>query len=95
MTNPDTMGMVHRYLVTATVDLKMDTWAVTGMFANWIEGRENGDRETWLVTVFDRDSSSFLDAARNIGVTVEEIEGADDTESYTMVVGELGSGWRP
>jgi hypothetical protein len=64
---------VRRFLGTAPVDRKMLTCAATGMFANWLEGRENGDRETWLVTVFDEDAEAFLDTARNIGVTVEEI----------------------
>jgi hypothetical protein len=85
---------VHRYLVTASADLKMDTWAATGMFANWLEGRPNGDCETWLVTVFDEDSASFLEAARQVGVTVEEIEGAGGSESYVLLAGEPGSGWQ-
>jgi hypothetical protein len=84
---------VHRFLVTASADLKMLTWAATGMFANWIEGRENGGRETWLMTVFDEDAGSFLDAARNCGVTVEKINGGGESESYVLRVGEPGSGW--
>lgn len=88
------MSGVHRYLVTASVDLKMNTWAATAMFSNWLGGRENGDRETWLVTVFANRSESFLLAARNIGVTVEEIEGGGESESYALRVGEPGSGWQ-
>ena len=84
---------VHRYLLTAPADLKMDTWAATGMFANWIEGRANGDRETWLVTCYDHHSQSFLTAAETIGVTVQEIEGAGDSETYRLVIGAPGSGW--
>lgn len=88
------MSDVHRYLITAPADLKMTMWAATGMFANWLEGRENGDRETWLATVFDQQSEGFLIAARNVGVTVEEIEGGGDTESYRLLVGETGTGWQ-
>lgn len=88
-------GDVHRYLVTASTDLKMHTWSVTGMFSNWLEGRisKNRGRETWLVTVFDQDSARFLEACELIGVTVEEIEGSGDTESYVLRVGEPGTGW--
>ncbi|MGB3443869.1 MAG: hypothetical protein WBA97_34460 [Actinophytocola sp.] len=88
------MGDVHRYLITAPADLKMDLWATTGMFANWLEGRENGDRETWLATVFDKQAEGFLIAARTVGVTVEEIEGGGDTETYRLLVGEPGTGWQ-
>lgn len=87
-------GAGHRYLVTADFGLKMDTWAVTCMFTNWIEGRDNGDRETWLVTVFDQDARRFLEACELIGVTVEEIHGAGDTETYELVLGKPGTGWK-
>ena len=76
------------------VRLTLDQWAATAMFANWIEGRAKGDRETWLVTCYDEHSGGFLQAARNVGVTVEEIEGGGDDESYVLVVGEPGSGWQ-
>jgi hypothetical protein len=72
----------------------MDTWAVTCMFSNWLEGRENGDRETWLTTVYDQDSATFLDVCQRIGVTVEEIEGGGDTETYVLRVGKPGTGWK-
>jgi hypothetical protein len=85
---------VHRYLFTAPFDLRMDTWAATGMFTNWIEGRGPEDRQTWLVICFDQDSASFLDVARTISVTVEEIEGAGDDERYVLLVGEPGTGWQ-
>lgn len=87
------MNEVHRYLITAPTDLKMGLWTATAMFTNWLEGRENGDRETWLTTVFDQDSRGFLTAARTVGVTVEEIEGGGDAETYRLVVGEPGTGW--
>jgi hypothetical protein len=86
---------VHRYLVTATADLQTSIWAVTGTFTNWLERRPLTDgRETWLATVFDRESESFLAAARAIGVTVEEVQGGGDSESYDLLVGEPGSGWQ-
>jgi hypothetical protein len=85
---------VHRFLVTAPDDLKMNTWAATRMFSNWVEGRENGSRETWLVTVYAAHAESFLETARNIGVTVEEIKGGGESQSYVLRVGEPGSGWQ-
>lgn len=88
------LGDVHRYLITAPIAERMDTWAATGMFANWIEGRGPEDRQTWLVTCFDHHAPSFLAAARNIGVTVEEIEGAGDDERYVLIAGEPGTGWQ-
>jgi len=86
-------GGVHRFLVTAAVGPKFNMWAATAYYANWIEGRENGGCETWLVTCFDEQASAFLMAASAVGVTVEEIEGAGDTESYLLRVGEPGTGW--
>lgn len=85
---------VHRYLVTGTEAQKWDAWLPTGAVANWIEGRENGDdRETWLVTCMGEHAEAFLTAARDAGVTVEEISGAGDTEAYTLVCGAPGTGW--
>ena len=88
-------GQCHRYLVTAPLDLRMNTWAATAMFTNWLEGRGLEERQTWLVTCFDNRRESFLAAARTIGVTVEEISGAGDDEHYILLVGEPGSGWTP
>lgn len=48
----------------------------------------------WLATVFDQQAEGFLTAARTVGVTVEEIEGGGDTESYRLLVGEPGTGWQ-
>ncbi len=84
---------VHRFLVTAPIHLRLAVWADTAAFANWIEGRGPQDRETWLVTSFSQHADSFLEVARDIGVTVEEIEGAGDDERYVMLVGEHGTGW--
>jgi sarcosine oxidase delta subunit len=87
---------VHRYLVTAQAGPKMDMWADTGAFANWITGRDNpsgNETETWLVTVYAENSEAFLTAARDARVTVEEIQGSDDTEQYLLRVGEPGTGW--
>lgn len=86
---------VHRYLVTAPTDSKMAMWLATGGFANWLEGRGNGDRETWLVTVFDENSAAFLQAGLAAGVTIEEIEGSGKTETYVLRVGKPGTGWQP
>lgn len=86
---------VHRYLVTAPDGPRMDMWTATGMYANWIEGRENKSRgETWLVTVFGEHTEHFLEAGRATGVTVEEIEGGGETERYILCVGEPGTGWQ-
>lgn len=87
---------VGRFLVTASPELKMDAWLATGSFANWLESRENGpDLETSLVTVFEEDREVFLTLTQEAGVTVEEIHGGGDTETYVLLVGEPGSGWRP
>jgi hypothetical protein len=80
---------VHRYLVTAPEGPRMDMWAATGSFANWLDGRD----ETFLVTCFDEDSEQFLAAARATAVTVQEIQGGGDTETYDLLVGEPGTGW--
>lgn len=84
---------VHRYLVTGDDARRMEAWMPTAGYANWIEGREKGGRETWLVTCYAEHAKAFLRATEAAGVTVEEIEGAGDTESYKLVVGEPGSGW--
>jgi hypothetical protein len=86
---------VHRFLVTAEAGPKMDMWSRTGAFANWLDGRDNPrGGETWLVTVYAENGDEFLDAARDTGVTVEEIESSDDTEHYLLRVGEPGTGWQ-
>ena len=85
---------VHRFLVTASVDDRMKAWLNTCAYANWIEGRENRHgSETWMVTVLGEHAEHFLEVARQVNATVEEIEGADDTERYLLRVGEPGSGW--
>lgn len=87
---------VHRYLVTGEIGPRMDVWAYTAAYANWIEGRLAPGRaatETWLVICFDEHAAAFLAYAKAAGVTVEEIEGAGDDESYTLLVGDPGSGW--
>lgn len=87
---------VHRYLVTGDAAQRMEAWMPVAGYTNWIEGRENGaDRETWLVTGFAEHRVPFLAAAKAAGVTVEEIEGAGDDETYRLLVGEPGSGWTP
>lgn len=84
---------VHRYLVTGDEDQRMDTWSPTAGYTNWIEGSENGNRETWLVTCYAEHAKAFLRDAEAAGVTVEQINGAGDTETYTLVIGNPGSGW--
>lgn len=88
---------VHRFLVTAPDDPRIDMWYATAAYANWLDGRDNerlGDGyETWLVTVFGEHEEHFVTAARAVGVTVEEIEGGGDTERYVLRVGEPGTGW--
>lgn len=85
---------VRRFLVTAPICERMDMWAATAAFANWIEGRGPEDRETWLVTCFDVHARIFLAAAREVGATVEQIEGAGDTERYVLLTGEAATGWQ-
>lgn len=89
---------VRSYVVTGDDAQRVNAWIPTGAFANWIEGRRCGDgldRETWLVTCFDEHRAAFLDASKAAGVTVEEIEGAGDAETYKLLVGEPGTGWTP
>lgn len=90
------IGPVHRFLVTAPIGQRIDIWAVTGRYANWIEGRGPAERETWLVTCFDQHAARFRRtcAARD-KTTLEEIEGAGDDERYTLVSGNPEAGWRP
>ena len=89
-------GGVRRFLVTASLDDRMDVWAATAAFSNWLEGRGPEDRETWLVTCPGEYSAAFLAAAQaRPAATVEEIEGAGDSERYVMLAGEPGSGWKP
>lgn len=87
---------VHRYLVTDDDAPCECAWMATCAFANWIEGRCTPGRaaaETWLVTCFAEDAEAFLSAAKTAGVTVEEIEGAGDSETYKLLAGAPGSGW--
>lgn len=85
---------VHRFLVTGLEPTGIRLGVVTGLYAHWIEARDNQHGTlTWLVTVLDSHGERFLEAARRVGATVEEIEGADDTERYLLRVGEPGTGW--
>jgi hypothetical protein len=90
---------VHRFLVTGSDAARMTMWAQTCLYTNWIEGRPNQrGGETWLVTVWAEQVESvdhFLDAARDVSATVEEIEGAGDEERYLLRVGSPGTGWVP
>jgi len=87
---------VHRYLVTASDDeRRLTMWRCTAIYANWLDGRENPrGGETWLVTVFADKRQQFLDSARAVHVTVEEIHGGGDDETYELQVGEPGTGWQ-
>lgn len=83
-----------RFLATSPISERMDMWAATATYTNWIEGRRGPkDRETWLVMCVGEYVSDFLEVARRAGVTVERIEGAGDDERYVMLVGEPGTGW--
>ena len=84
---------VQRFLVTSTFDQRMDVWSATASYANWIEGRGNGDRETWLVTCFDENCDTFLASARAADATVERVAGGGDAEAYELLVGAPGTGW--
>jgi hypothetical protein len=85
---------VRRFLVTASEGDRIAMWEAVGPYSNWIEGRLRArGGETWLVTVFGEDANRFLEIARRVGATVEEIEGGGDDERYLLRVGEPGSGW--
>lgn len=88
------MTELRRFLVTAPDDLRLDLWAATSMMTNWLEGRDAGPgRQTWHV-MSSGPSSGFLSAAESIGVTVEEIHGTGNSESYELLVGRPGTGWQ-
>lgn len=84
-----------QYLVTASFNQRMDMWAATATFSNWFEGRGPQDRQTWLVACVADCADAFLGVARQLGVTVEAIEGSGDDERYVLLVGEPGTGWTP
>lgn len=84
---------VHRFLVTADFDHKMAMWSLTAPYANWIEGRDNGPWETWLVTCFAENAGDFLSAARATEVTVEEIQDAGEAENYVFRTGDRAMAW--
>lgn len=86
---------VHRFLITASDGPRIDVWAATADYSNWLEGRDNRDRETWLVMVMGADAQRFLTAARMAGATVEELIIDSDTERYELRVGAAGTGWAP
>lgn len=87
---------VRRFLVTAPVGDRMDVWAATSTYANWIEGRGPQERETWLATCPGQYAEHFIAAARcRPDLTVEEIQGAGDDERYELVAGQPGTGWKP
>lgn len=88
--------MTVRHLLVTAPDLhtRMRLWLPSAYVANWLEGRPNRHgTETWAVTIFDEHAETFLANARTLGVTVEEIDGAGDDESYRLLVGAPGSGW--
>ncbi|MGH3222255.1 MAG: hypothetical protein ACRDPY_26775 [Streptosporangiaceae bacterium] len=85
---------VRRFLVTASLGDRMDVWAATAAYANWIDGRGPEERQTWLVTCLGEHGDHFLAAAKGRpDVTVEEIQGAGDDERYELLAGKPGSGW--
>ena len=86
---------LRRFLVTAGTGERMSLWAAMATVSNWIEGRGPEERQTWLVMVIGDGADAFLGAARTLGVTVEELEGAGDEEHRTLLVGEPGTGWKP
>lgn len=89
---------VRFLLVTApSTRGRLTLWMATSLYANWIEGRPHPRREgieTWKVTVIDgAHATALLDVAGRLGATVEEIDGADEDETYRLLVGTPGSGW--
>jgi hypothetical protein len=86
---------LRRFLVTAELGTRMDLWATTATFTNWLEGRGPAERETWMVMCPGEYGEAFLEASRQLGATVEEIDGAGDGERYVLRVGEPGTGWQP
>jgi hypothetical protein len=85
---------LHRYLVTAETRAWVQLWTACAQVTNWIEGRGPQDRQTWLVMCPGKYAGGFLHFAGEVGATVEEIEGAGDSEQYVLRAGEPGTGWQ-
>lgn len=88
---------VHRFLVTASIEDRMNIWAATAARCNWLgEAKGPVERETWLVTCFDKDAHLMRTAVTAFpDATLQEIEFAGDVEQYVAVCGDPERGWKP
>ena len=84
---------ILRALVTGEQPALLSMNQRTAYYANWIDSKQKDGRETYIVTVFDNERHQFIDTALQTGVTVEEIHGAGDDETYELLVGAPGTGW--
>lgn len=87
-----------RFLLVTTDDegKRLGFHFAVAAVANSFERREvegaDPPRATINYVVDDQHLTPFLAVAREVGVTVEEIEPGDE-ETYTLLVGEPGTGW--
>lgn len=90
---------VHAYLVTTRNDShRLDLWQLTGWTANWLEGRDGKHGQTWQVMVPGEYAAQFRAAVADLNaagrdITLEEIHGAADHETYELLAGQPDSGW--
>lgn len=61
--------------------------------ANAIETRTRNGRTTTIYTVMSSRAERVLGVARELGLTVQEVEGSWERETYPYLVGAVGSGW--
>lgn len=81
---------VKRYLVTTPdPEARQDFHLRVGFVGNVIDQRS----DTVFYTVMGENAEGFLEAAREVGVTVEELHGGGESETYELLIGEAGSGW--
>jgi hypothetical protein len=87
---------VRGFLVTVNPQRRIDLWMKMAYYSNWLDARINArGTETWHVMVVGEAVDEFLAAARDEGgITIEEIIGAGDNETFELRVGEPGTGWR-
>lgn len=93
---------VHGCLVTvpgpADEGHHLSLWFNTWGISNWLDAREGKSGITWHVMVPDEHMENFLVSARALcergcSLTVEEIEGAGDGETYKLLAGNPHCGW--
>lgn len=81
---------VKRLLVSGTMDQRADFHSEICMYLNAIETRN----ETTFYTCYPEHNDLAIEAAKKACVTVQEIHGADKSETYEMIIQGDHPGWR-